>query len=336
MESEDTADWEPAIEEEVKAIANHEVFKFLPEGSVHPPCIIPGKWILGLKLNADGTPLKWKARLVARGDSQVARRDFNDIYSSVVDSTTIRLLLGLAALKDYDIFTLDMPTAFLGCPLAEEIYMCLPDGPWTKADHNERSSPLIRLQKTLYGACQANREWAEGVHDFAMAHDGLNLTASKTSLGLFYGTHGKSPMYLLVYLDDLMLFVPWATISDLSRKLSIHFKVAGPPAFEHIAISGMMITRNCTEQSIRIYKARYIGKVLEHFGMGESSPVITPMDPGSHLQAMTATDTPADVKVYQQAVRPLRYAALGTRPDLDYTVSVLGCLTPNPARCLGW
>jgi hypothetical protein len=93
------------------------VFVFIPDSSVDPKRIIPSKWVLGLKLNADGSTNKWKARLVGRGDRQVEGRDFGDITSLVVDSTSIRLILGIAARENLDMATLDVPTAFLGCPL---------------------------------------------------------------------------------------------------------------------------------------------------------------------------------------------------------------------------
>lgn len=116
MASADASDWEPAIAKEVAAM-DSKVFRFIPEGSVNPARIIPDKWVLGLKLNANRTPLKWKPSLVARGDPQVAGGNCHDIYSAVVHSATIRQLLGLAAQQDYDILTLDVPTAGLGCPL---------------------------------------------------------------------------------------------------------------------------------------------------------------------------------------------------------------------------
>jgi hypothetical protein len=235
-------------------------------------------------------------------------------------------------LKDYDILTLDVPTAYLGCPLAEEIYMRHPDGPWTKTDPYGHSSPLVQLEKTLYGAHQANREWAKEVFDFAIDDDGLHLTVSKASPGLFfYGIHGKSPIYLLIYVDDLMLIGPMTSISALSHQLAVRFKAAGPPPSNSFQYLGMTITRDRTERSIHIDQAGYIEKVFERFGMAESSPVSTPLDPGTCLQAITAADTPADINVYQQAVGALLYAALRTRPDIAYAVSVLGRYAAKPS-----
>ena len=54
--------------------------------------------------------------------------DYNEITSPVIDSASIRLALGLAAEYDLEIAILDIPTAFLGCPLHEILYMRLPEG----------------------------------------------------------------------------------------------------------------------------------------------------------------------------------------------------------------
>jgi hypothetical protein len=156
LQSDDSEQWLSAIQLETDAMHQHQALEFMPDGTVDNARIIPRKWVLSLKLNADGSANEWKARLVGRGDRQVAGRDFGDITSPVVDSTTIRLILGLAAHHDYEIVTLDVPIAFLGCPLTEDIYMRLPHGQWGSHDPLNRERPLVKLRKTLYGIRQAN------------------------------------------------------------------------------------------------------------------------------------------------------------------------------------
>jgi hypothetical protein len=72
---------------------------------------------------------EWKVRLVGRGDPQKPG-NYNDITCPVIDSASIRLSLGLAAQHDLEIAVLDIPTAFLGSPLHEILYMRLPEGEW--------------------------------------------------------------------------------------------------------------------------------------------------------------------------------------------------------------
>jgi hypothetical protein len=128
---------------------------------------------------ANRTIDKWKVRLVSRGDLQKPG-DFNDITSPVIDSASIRHALGLAAKNDHEIVVFEIPTAFLGCPLHETLYMLLPEGEWP--DPYGRARPLVKLNKTLYGIKQANRKYYEEVFNFIV--DDLNLQASIAAPGL--------------------------------------------------------------------------------------------------------------------------------------------------------
>ena len=56
---------------------------------------------------------RYKARLFARGFQQNQDVDFKEIFSPVVDTNTLRLLLPVSIQMNYKIFTFDIKTAFL-------------------------------------------------------------------------------------------------------------------------------------------------------------------------------------------------------------------------------
>ena len=70
----------------------------------------------------------YKACLVAKGYRQHYGIDYNETFSPVAMLKSIRILLSMAASLDYEIWQMDVKTAFLNGNLDEEIYMSQPEG----------------------------------------------------------------------------------------------------------------------------------------------------------------------------------------------------------------
>ncbi|CAI7799784.1 unnamed protein product, partial [Closterium sp. NIES-54] len=75
-----------------------------------------------------GSPPTFKARYVARGFSQREGVDFFQTFSPTPKMTTLRVLLHVAAQRDYELHSLDFSTAFLQSSLHEEIWLRRPPG----------------------------------------------------------------------------------------------------------------------------------------------------------------------------------------------------------------
>lgn len=71
------------------------------------------KWIFKKKLDKDGNVDVFKARLVAKGFKQIYGTDYDETYSPVAMLKSIRILLAIAAFHDYEIWQMDVKTAFL-------------------------------------------------------------------------------------------------------------------------------------------------------------------------------------------------------------------------------
>ena len=143
----DKLDWYAAIDSENDSLRKHGVLELgpsLPSGKN----LIKAKYIF--KKKSDG---RFKARLVARGYTQVEGIDYFDVFAPVVSKNTLRLLLALAAVNDWDITHLDVETAFLYGDLEEDIYMEAPAGSYFP------KGSILRLRKSLYGLKQAPRQW---------------------------------------------------------------------------------------------------------------------------------------------------------------------------------
>ncbi|GJS22816.1 retrotransposon protein, putative, ty1-copia subclass [Tanacetum coccineum] len=94
-----------------------------------PNCKTVGsKWIFKKKTNMDGIVHTYKARLVAKGYTQLYGVDYEETFSTVADIRAIRILISIAAFYDYEIWQMDVKTAFLIGYLDEDIYMVQPEG----------------------------------------------------------------------------------------------------------------------------------------------------------------------------------------------------------------
>lgn len=106
-------------------------------------------------MNKEGKVIKNKARLVCKDYAQVEGIDFDETFELVARLETIRMLLALAAYKNFKIFQMDIKVVFLNCVLEEEVYIEYPNGFQLEEDPNA----IFKLKKALYRLKQAPRAW---------------------------------------------------------------------------------------------------------------------------------------------------------------------------------
>ncbi|CAI5954896.1 unnamed protein product [Closterium sp. NIES-65] len=158
--------------------------------------IVSGMWIFRVK-RPPGSPPVFKARYVARGFSHRQRVDYFQTFSPTPKMTTLRVLLHIAAQRDYELHSLDFSTAFLQGSLHKEIWLRRPPG------FTGSFPPGIQwsLRRPVYGLRQAPREWHDTLRTTLAA---LGFAPSTTDPSLFLRTDTSlPPFYILVYVDDL-------------------------------------------------------------------------------------------------------------------------------------
>ena len=118
----DKAEWMKAMKEEMDSLHKNETWTLVkrPENQR----VIGSRWIYKRKPGILGVEAAmYKARVVAKGYSQVEEIDYHEVFSTVVKHTSIRLVLSLVALQNLELEQLDVKTPFLHGTLEEKIYM---------------------------------------------------------------------------------------------------------------------------------------------------------------------------------------------------------------------
>ena len=81
------------------------------------------KWVLIVQTDANGTPIHFKARVVARDFTQVQGIEFKETFAPTLCILPMRLVLGIIVAFNLELHHLDIETTFLHGDLEEEIYM---------------------------------------------------------------------------------------------------------------------------------------------------------------------------------------------------------------------
>ena len=140
-----------AMQEQIEALHKNKTWEVVP--LPHEKKAIGNKWVYKIKRDGNDQVERYRARLVVKGYAQKEDIDFNEIFSPVVQLTTVRVVLAMCATLDLHLEQLDVKTAFLHRELEEEIYMLQPEG-FAKIG---KENLVCRLNKCLYGLKQAPR-----------------------------------------------------------------------------------------------------------------------------------------------------------------------------------
>jgi hypothetical protein len=201
--------------------------------------IISCRWVYKLKRNDDGYIQIFKARLVARGFTQVYGEDFNETNSPVASKSTLRIFLVISKKFNLPIYQYDVPSAYVKAKLkdSEELYLELPNGfkgksndfgnlitPLDDPNTGQDSTEVLRLIKGLYGLKQSGLYWNEEIESKLLSQLGLIQTTSDKCL--YYISNGNLILILLLYVDDILIATNWESKkNEIVQALKEFYKV---------------------------------------------------------------------------------------------------------------
>ena len=311
VQSVDKRQWICAMEEEMKALTETGALELVerPAGAN----VIDTRWVFKVKCNERGEVDRYKARLVAKGFVQVEGVDYFDVYAPVTKPTSIRVVLAIANLEDWDVDNMDVDTAFLQSPVHEEIYVAQPEGFERQGPKDEEL--VCRVHKSLYGLKQAPRNWNLEIDGWLRE---FGLVPSRADPCLYVLIDEGSVLVVLLYVDDLIITGNSRTVMDqFKAAISDRFKMKDLGMLRWIL--GMEVRRDRARRILHLSQGAYINTVLARFGMENCKPVATPAE-----GVLRRLDNGHADREFMQFVGSVLYLAMISRPDIAFAVQNLG------------
>ena len=121
------------------------------------------------------------------------------MFAPVARHETIRLVIAIAANRNWPLMHLDVKSAFLNGPLQEEVYVSQPPG----FEKKNQEGMVFKLHKALYGLKQAPRAWNLKIDSF-FKEQGFQKCEMEYGVYVQHTSEGNMILVCL-YVDDILL-----------------------------------------------------------------------------------------------------------------------------------
>ncbi|XP_043469909.1 uncharacterized mitochondrial protein AtMg00810-like [Leptopilina heterotoma] len=239
------------------------------------------------------------SRLVARGFQQELDNELYDVYAPVAKLATFRILLIVGNKMQKPIYQMDVRSAFLYGDIKDEVYMSLPG-----QEDSENKCMVPR-------STQFDRYFKDENKEF------------NTSLDIEHKCDGDEKLYLLIYVDDvLILGTNQKAVNKLKAILNENFSMKDLGVISQYL--GVDIEQNLDTGCTKVSQVEYLKEVIQKYGMQDCNAVDTPIEANIDLNSLKSETPNFEMqKICRKIIGSIMYAALGTRPDLCESVSLL-------------
>jgi hypothetical protein len=213
---------------------------------------------------------------------------------------------------------MDVKTAFLNGELVEEVYVEQPPGYVIGGEEHK----VLRLQRALYGLCQAPRAWNAKL-DTSMRT--LGFTRCQAEHAVYRRGGGSELLLVGVYVDDLIIAdSSSAEISKFKAEMTKLFKMSDLGELSYYL--GIEVQQK--NGRVSLCQKSYALKLLQKAGMDDCNPCAVPIEPRLKL-SKTGEGKPVDATFYLSIVGSLRYL-VHTRPDITFSVGYVSRFMEAP------
>lgn len=166
---------------------------------------------------------------------------------------------------------------------------------------------VCKLHKALYGLKQAPRQWVDRLTTTLIQ---FGFQASKCDPSLFTYAKQKQIVYLLVYVDDIIITGSSSVlVTNLVKQLDSVFSLKHLGALDYFL--GIEV-KHLPDNSLLLTQSKYIRDLLSKTNMLECNSINTPMMSSCKL-SKHGSDHFLDPSMYRSVVGSLQYATI-TRP----------------------
>jgi hypothetical protein len=318
--------WVQAMNKEIQLMLDNKVYR--PCRKVSGRKALQVGWVLRKKRDASGRIAKFKARMVAKGYTQVEGVDFDMSYASVASSSTLRLFIAIATQEGLIIFQTDFDTAFLNANIDHDIYIIVPKEFKLLGIEIDEECEWLKLEKALYGLIQSPRLWF--YHLVTYLEEKLGFTQNEAEPCILHKTTPDgSKLIVLIYVDDLLIAgTSEEVVDELLTEIEKDFNIKRLGRVN--TFLSCQIEQDMESGITYLHQEPYILSLLVKYENYLTSKRLfeTPGAPGSNLQPSTEDEKgsiSSEIKLfpYREMVGGLMYLSTWSRPDISFAVREL-------------
>ncbi|GJT18106.1 retrotransposon protein, putative, ty1-copia subclass [Tanacetum coccineum] len=322
-----TSKWKEAMKSEIQSMYDNQVWNLV---DTTPDLKMVGcKWIFKKKTDMNGKVHAYKARLVAKGYTQTHWIDYEKTFSPVAKIKSIRIMLAIVAFHDYEIWQMDVKTAFLNKKQTKDVFMAQPKG----FKNEKYPKRVCKLQKVIYGLKQAFHSWNLCFHEKVTQ---FRFSRSKDDSCIYVKVSGSVVVFLVLYVDDILLIgndIP--TLQSVKDWLGKCFVIKDLRDAAYIL--GIKIYKDRSKHLIGLSQDRYLDNILKRFKMENSKKRNLPLYHGIKISKDLCPKTDEELDrmsrvPYASAIGSIMYAMTCIRPDVPFALSMVSRHQHNPGE----
>lgn len=316
--------WFEAMDSEIQALLKKGTFKpvLRSVATSQNKEIVGTTWVFKRKRKPDGTIIKYKARLVVRGDQQTqVGNTVDETYAPVVSWSTIRLMLTLSVTHKMVTTQIDFRNAFVQSSLPSPIYVELPGGGYS--NNPKYFGHILEVYKSLYGDVRAPKLWYNHLRA-ALEKEGFVVDPLDACL---FTKHG---CIFVVYVDDAILMAKdQRTIDEVLQNLE-HQGLDIERMGTLTDYLGVHLSKDSTNGDLILSQPDLTKRLIEVLGLSNAKSVSTPAT--GPLYRSLDHEPMSDNFNYRSAVGMAMYLANNTRIDCAMATHQCARFCANPRQ----